>query len=102
MPRLRLHEMRLIDNGNSRLTTWPIEGTIRANVRRKEVNGMTKSQPFKPGQRDARSGQYVPVGPRGGQRGKEEITHVKGEPLPPTKETGEQWQLVDPTKHKGD
>ena len=54
----------------------------------------------KPGERDGDSGQYVRVGPRGGERGDEEITHVKGEPLPPTDKPGEKWELRDLTKHK--
>jgi hypothetical protein len=54
----------------------------------------------KPGERAKRSGQYVPVGPRGGVREDREITAVAGKPLPPTKRTGERWKLVDPTKHE--
>jgi hypothetical protein len=55
---------------------------------------------YKPGETGGRSGQYVRVGPRGGQRGREEITHVDGEKFPPTREPGESWKLVDPTRHK--
>ena len=63
---------------------------------------MANPPQFKPGEKDAPSGQYRPVGPRGGPRGDDEITHVQGEPLPPTDKPGEEWQLVDRTKHKGD
>jgi hypothetical protein len=45
-----------------------------------------------------RSGQYEIVGKRGGETGKER-TVTKGEPLPPTPERGQQYKLVDPTKH---
>ena len=62
---------------------------------------MAERPRFKPGERDGPSGQYRAVGPRGGQRGEEEVTHVEGEPLPPTDNPGEEWELVDPTKHKG-
>lgn len=44
------------------------------------------------------SGQYVKVGPRGGKG--DEITAVKGEPLPPTPKAGTTFELVDKTKHK--
>ena len=54
----------------------------------------------KPGERGGDSGQYVRVGPRGGQRGPEETTHTKGEPFPPTPESGERWKLADRTRHK--
>ena len=57
-------------------------------------------QTFNPGERDAPSGQYREVGPRGGPRGDQEVTHVEGKPLPPTSEPGHRWQLVDPTRHK--
>jgi len=55
---------------------------------------------FKPGQEAKRSGQYEIVGPRGGRTG-EERTVTRGEPLPPTPESGMGFILVDPTKHKG-
>lgn len=52
----------------------------------------------KPGQRATRSGQYEVVGPRGGRTG-EERTVVRGEPLPPTPQSGQGYILVDPTKN---
>lgn len=55
----------------------------------------------KPGEPAAQSGQYRPVGPRGGAREDREITAVEGKPLPPTPRPGELWEIVDPTKHKG-
>lgn len=54
---------------------------------------------LKPGQKAPRSGQYEIVGPRGGRTG-EERTVVKGEPLPPTIKHGQEYTIVDPTKHK--
>ncbi|WP_205576876.1 hypothetical protein [Photobacterium salinisoli] len=53
----------------------------------------------KPGEIADKSGQYEIVGPRGGKTGQER-TIVKGEPLPPTPEKGQKYELVDPTKHK--
>lgn len=55
----------------------------------------------KPGTPAPKSGQYVQVGPRGGNAGGTEITAVKGKPMPPTTGPNKQWHLVDPTKHKG-
>ncbi|WOQ17581.1 YjzC family protein [Raineyella sp. W15-4] len=54
----------------------------------------------KPGTPAPKSGQYVPVGPRGGNAGSSEITAVQGKPLPPTPKSGQQWNLTDATKHK--
>ena len=52
----------------------------------------------KPGQRSPVSGQAVPVGPRGGQGGNE-VTVIKGKPLPPTPKPGQTWVVVDPSKN---
>ena len=52
----------------------------------------------KPGERSDRSGQAIPVGPRGGQGGNE-ITVVKDKPLPPTPKPNQKWVVVDPTKN---
>ena len=52
-----------------------------------------------PGTPAPESGQYMVVGPRGGDRGRE-ITAVEGTRLPPTREPGEAYVLVDKTKHK--
>ncbi|MCA0268469.1 MAG: hypothetical protein LCH53_04510 [Bacteroidetes bacterium] len=60
---------------------------------------MAKKSSLPPGTPTPRSGQYERVGPRGGSTG-EEITSVKGKPLPPTQKPGEGYKLVDPTKHK--
>lgn len=57
------------------------------------------SKPLKPGQTAPRSGQYEIVGPRGGGTGKER-TVVRGEPLPPTPQSGQGYRLADPTKNK--
>jgi hypothetical protein len=61
---------------------------------------MAAPQRFKPGETHAPSGQYQEVGPRGGPRGRTEITHVEGEALPPTDKPGDKWELRDLTKHK--
>ena len=53
---------------------------------------------LKPGQTAPKSGQYEIVGPRGGKTGVER-TVTKGEPLPPTRKSGEKYYLVDSTKH---
>lgn len=58
-----------------------------------------KKTPLKPGTETPVSGQYGVVGPRGGATG-QEITAVKGNPLPPTPKPGQGYVLVDPTKHK--
>jgi len=59
---------------------------------------MPKQKTQKPGQIVPVSGQYGIVGPRGGQTGKE-VTVVKGEPFPPTPESGQGFTLVDKTIH---
>ncbi len=55
---------------------------------------------YKPGEKGGESGQYKTVGPRRGERGPYETTHTKGTPFPPTKQPGEEYVQVDPTKHK--
>ena len=59
---------------------------------------MAKSRGLRPGQKAPRSGQYQKIGPRGAKG--DEVTSVKGEPLPPTQKKGSTYNLVDPTKHK--
>lgn len=59
---------------------------------------MAKTKALKPGQCAPRSGQYQKIGPRGGKG--DEVTVVKGEPLPPTQTKGTTFKLVDPTKNK--
>lgn len=51
-----------------------------------------------PGSKAPHSGQYEIVGPRGGRTGVER-TSTKGEPLPPPRQHGEKYVLVDKTKH---
>ena len=53
---------------------------------------------FKPGEKAPASGQYMRLGPRGGETNKE-VTVVKGEPLPPTTKKGESYRLVDRSKN---
>lgn len=59
---------------------------------------MAAQKDLKPGQKTPRSGQYQKIGPRGGKG--DEVTSVKGEPLPPTDTKGTTYTLVDPTKNK--
>ena len=58
----------------------------------------SKANGIRPGQKAPASGQYQQVGPRGGKG--PEVTSVKGEPLPPTKQKGSTYTLVDPSKNK--
>ncbi len=57
---------------------------------------MSKKE-YSPGNKAPTSGQYGIIGPRGGATGIER-TVVKGEPLPPTKKSGQSYVLVDKTK----
>lgn len=59
---------------------------------------MPKPTGLKPGQKAPASGQYIAVGPRGGKGN--EVTSVKGEPLPPTNQRGSTYTLVDPSNNK--
>ncbi len=52
----------------------------------------------KPGTPAPNSGQYEKVGPRGGRTG-EEVTAVRGRPLPPTDKPGQGYILVDRSKN---
>lgn len=70
---------------------------IPEQVATTEVRGMSK--PVKPGQIAPRSGQYEEVGPRGGRTG-HEVTISKGERVPPTRQPGGGFTIVDPTKNK--
>ncbi len=54
---------------------------------------------LKPGESAPRSGQYEIIGRRGGNTGNER-TVTRGEPLPPTPKSGQEYKLVDPTKHR--
>jgi len=58
------------------------------------------SEKLKPGHPAPTSGQYVEVGPRGGNASKTEKTAIKGKPMPPTAKPGNSYVLVDETKHK--
>lgn len=66
-----------------------------------EGESTVDSNYVKPGTPAPISGQYAQVGPRGGFAGSGEITAVQGKPMPPTEKPGQQWSLVDATKHKG-
>ena len=52
------------------------------------------SKTLKPGTPAPKSGQYQNPGTG------DEVTGVKGKPLPPTPRPGQGYKLVDPTKHK--
>lgn len=58
------------------------------------------NKPLRPGTPAPQSGQYIPVGPRGGRIGNTEVTSTQGNPLPPRPVSGQGYRLVDPTKHK--
>jgi hypothetical protein len=45
------------------------------------------------------SGQYERIGPRGGHTG-EEVTGIKGRPMPPTPGPGSTYRIVDRTKNR--
>jgi hypothetical protein len=51
-----------------------------------------------PGTRAPASGQYEIIGPRGGHTGVER-TVVRGEPMPPTPNAGQAYQIVDRTNN---
>jgi hypothetical protein len=55
--------------------------------------------PLKPGQPAPRSGQYEIRGPRGGNAGGQERTVTRGEPMPPTPQSGQRYVLTDPTNN---
>jgi YjzC-like protein len=52
----------------------------------------------KPGQNAPKSGQYLEIGPRGGE--KKEVTVPKGKIMPPTEKPNSHFELVDPTDNK--
>lgn len=55
---------------------------------------MSKQKGLPPGTVADKSGQYKNTST------KQEVTVVKGEPLPPTPKPGQKYDLVDATKHK--
>lgn len=58
---------------------------------------MARKQQFKPCQPAPVSGQYPVIGPRGGDTG-QEVTAIKGRPLPPTPKSGMGYGRPDKTK----
>lgn len=58
---------------------------------------MTRKPHYKPGQPAPVSGQYPVVGPRGRSTG-QEVTAIKGRPLPPTPGPGMRYGKPDKTK----
>jgi hypothetical protein len=72
---------------------------VAARIREgKVVKRMAKTSGLKPGQVAPKSGQYQQIGPRGGKGN--EITAVKGKPLPPASQKGGTYKLVDATKNE--
>ncbi|RAZ34826.1 hypothetical protein [Microbacterium sp. SMR1] len=59
---------------------------------------MATTPDLNPGTPTPRSGQYEIVGPRGGRTGIER-TSTRGNPLPPPLKAGQNYRLVDATKH---
>ena len=57
-----------------------------------------KTTGLRPGQPAPASGQYLTRGPRGGHGN--EITAVKGKPLPPADKPGTTYDLVDRTNNR--
>ncbi|HEY8419938.1 MAG TPA: hypothetical protein VIL03_05825 [Clostridia bacterium] len=57
---------------------------------------MTKT--YKPGQKVPFSGQAAVIDADGNPTG-QEVTVVKGEPFPPTRESGYAYEITDKTKH---
>jgi hypothetical protein len=57
------------------------------------------SKELKPGQTAPRSGAYEIIGQRGGHT-RQELTVVRGEPLPPTPKQGQKYVLSRPAHNK--
>ena len=55
---------------------------------------MPRKKTYKPGEKAPTSGQFKNT------KTKREVTVVRGEPFPPTPKKGQNYILVDPTKHK--
>lgn len=70
-----------------------------ANQQEKVTRPSDEQQLFKPGEIVPESGQYQLINADGSSEGRE-VTSTKGEPFPPTPESGMHYQLVDPTRHK--
>lgn len=60
---------------------------------------MAKHEGVKPGEKAPASGQYEEVGPRGGRTG-HEVTISRGERMPPTRNPGGSFDLVDRSRNK--
>ncbi len=59
---------------------------------------MAKTSGLKPGSKAPASGQYQTIGPRGGKGN--EVTGVKGKPLPPGPGPGYTYKISNRTKNK--
>lgn len=64
-----------------------------------EKSNSSGNELYKPGEIVPESGLYELTGSRGGNKG-QEVTATKGEPFPPTPESGMYYKLVTLTKHK--
>lgn len=60
-----------------------------------------KTTRLPPGTSTPKSGLYERVSSRGGLTG-QQADSTKGKPLPPTPQSGQTWNLVNPARHKGD
>lgn len=70
-----------------------------ANQQENVTTPSDEQQLFKPGEIVPESGQYQLINADGNSAGRE-VTSTKGEPFPPTPESGRHYKLVDPTIHK--
>ena len=61
---------------------------------------VNKKSIYHPGDKTSPSGVYDTVGPRGGVLPNREVTHTHGEPLPPTKQSGQGYKLQEAAKHR--
>jgi len=60
----------------------------------------TNMSALRPGNKAPISGQYLEVGPRGGNVGTHEVTSTKNNPLPPTQVAGRTYKPIDGTNNK--
>ena len=59
---------------------------------------MTNKTTANPGTKTPTSGLYDLIGPRGGNTGRQ-CDSTQGNPLPPTPQAGQKWQLNTPARH---
>ncbi|MUL35626.1 hypothetical protein [Gloeocapsopsis dulcis] len=71
----------------------------KTSVTATDNSSFSGNELYKPGEIVPESGLYELTGPRGGNKG-QEVTATKGEPFPPTPDSGMYYKLVTLTKHK--